>query len=219
MKMEDILKMSTGTGRNGIHISAQLRVDGMQLQSHRIGWAANTMERAAQHIDAIENLLALNLYHCRAWDDEATVLAVTDQFPNAEAARAAVNAFLKDFGDGWNCKVTEVIQPTNGEGFHEQGKELSWTYAAVEYELCAYCDHFIEENSDYTPESGYCTHLHLENGEQEFDHDATPSGEIHTDDEWGKLRPDLFIEHPDGAVGPNSIHHSQRGKLPRTEQS
>lgn len=44
-------------GRDGIHISAQLRIDAMQLQAHRIGWAAKTMETAANRIDELEDKL------------------------------------------------------------------------------------------------------------------------------------------------------------------
>lgn len=47
--------LPTATGRQGIHISAELRVNAMQLQAHRIGWAADCMERAARHIDALED--------------------------------------------------------------------------------------------------------------------------------------------------------------------
>jgi len=59
-------------------------------------------------------------------------------------------------------------------------------------------------------------YIHLEDGKQEFDHDATP-GETHTGDEWAKLRPDMFKEHLDGAVGPNSIYHSRRDKVDKTK--
>lgn len=96
--------------------------------------------------------------------------------------------------------------------------------------LCKHCDHFVEQNYldddkieivsstviDLIDANGgkmrQCRYIHLEDGEQEFDHDADPSGEIHTPEEWGKLRPDLFIKHPD-AIGPNSKYHSQRGKI------
>lgn len=57
MDVMKLLSMPSVTGRDGIHICAQLRIDGMQLQDNRIGWAANTMERAAKHIEALENLL------------------------------------------------------------------------------------------------------------------------------------------------------------------
>ena len=60
-----------------------------------------------------------------------------------------------------------------------------------------------------------CRYIHLEDEDHDFDHDAEP-GESHSLDEWKKLRPDLFFEHKDGRIGPNSdYHHNQRGKLPR----
>jgi hypothetical protein len=55
--LEKLLAMPTSTGRNGIHISAQLRVDAMQLSNYRIGWGAQTMEQAAKHIDELERQL------------------------------------------------------------------------------------------------------------------------------------------------------------------
>jgi hypothetical protein len=93
--------------------------------------------------------------------------------------------------------------------------------------LCKHCDHFVEENTnpeeiiettDTTIKVRYddgstdifARYVHLEDGEQEFDHDAEP-GE--TRDDWEKVRPDLFVEHADGKIGPNSIFHSQRGKI------
>lgn len=57
MTLEEMLSMPTNTGRNGIHISAQLRVDAMMLRASHIDWAADSMERAAKHIDALENAL------------------------------------------------------------------------------------------------------------------------------------------------------------------
>lgn len=99
--------------------------------------------------------------------------------------------------------------------------------------LCKHCDHFVEENSiegmgwtlvGKTPttitvridnegnEMNLCRYIHLENGEQEFDHNAEPCTVSQSLDEWKVLRPDLFKEHPDAAIGPNSIYHSQRGK-------
>lgn len=70
----------------------------------------------------------------------------------------------------------------------------------VEYQLCARCDHFGDEDG------------HYEDGEQEFDHGFTPSGLVHTLKEWKRRRPELFEKYPDGKIGPNSIHHSRRGK-------
>lgn len=102
----------------------------------------------------------------------------------------------------------------------------------VSYSLCKHCEHFVDENygaeEDFPgkvfdplnpPPAGtdstdwVAKYVHLEDGEQEFDHNAEP-GETHTGDEWATLRPDLFHEYPDGKIGPNSIQHSQRGKAP-----
>ena len=79
----------------------------------------------------------------------------------------------------------------------------------TEYTLCVGCDHFVDPND----EPGCAPFVHLEDGEQEFDHDAEPSNQVHTLEEWRKLRPDLFVKHEDGKIGPNSLHHSRRGKL------
>lgn len=107
------------------------------------------------------------------------------------------------------------------------------------YALCKHCDHFVDVNygadEDVAagrypgvfdpcnpPPAGTDTsdwiakYIHLEDGNQEFDHNAEP-GEVRTGDEWEKLRPDLFKEHPDGCVGPNSRHHSRRGKIDEDE--
>ena len=97
--------------------------------------------------------------------------------------------------------------------------------------LCRHCDHFVSENPaigasvvvstttvTITNDDGgtetLARYVHAEDGEQAFDHDAEP-GESHRGQDWARLRPDLFIEHPDGKVGPNSIHHLQRGKKAR----
>lgn len=91
--------------------------------------------------------------------------------------------------------------------------------------LCKHCDHFVDANlvpDDDVAETHektimtkdgqtLCRYVHLEDGEQEFDHDAEP-GE--TRDDWDTHRPDLFQRHPDGAIGPNSIFHDFRGKTP-----
>ena len=78
----------------------------------------------------------------------------------------------------------------------------------VAYTLCKHCDHFVDPD----PESP-CKFVHLEDGEQEFDHDPEPSDQTHTLAQWQVLRPDLFFKHPDEAIGPNSVHHSRRGKV------
>lgn len=92
--------------------------------------------------------------------------------------------------------------------------ELDGDFDSVIYTLCTHCEHFVDENFDAIdyPAEGYAKYIHLEDGEQEFDHDAEP-GENHTGAEWEKLRPDLFKEYDDGKIGPNSKHHSRRGKV------
>jgi hypothetical protein len=45
-------------GRDGIHISAQLRIDAMQMNQHGIAWVSRTMETAASRIDELEKKLA-----------------------------------------------------------------------------------------------------------------------------------------------------------------
>lgn len=85
--------------------------------------------------------------------------------------------------------------------------------------LCKHCEHFVEPNDPkYVAEMAaaglpICTFLHLEDGDQEFDHDAEPSDQTKPGDVWWVDRPDLFREHADGNIGPNSIHHSRRGKV------
>lgn len=79
--------------------------------------------------------------------------------------------------------------------------------------LCKHCCHFVDENyRGDPPDESLAAFVHMEDGEQEFDHDAEP-GESHTSEEWSVLRPDLTTEHPDGKIGPNSRFHSQRGKV------
>ena len=82
------------------------------------------------------------------------------------------------------------------------------------FTLCRHCDHFVDANEPLeSAPRGTAPFIHLENGEQEFDHDAEPGAETHSLDEWRKLRSDLFHEYPDGAIGPNSLDHSRRGKV------
>lgn len=72
------------------------------------------------------------------------------------------------------------------------------------YEICGHidCMHFIEEND--VQGEGIAPYLHLDDGEKEHDHDAIPSGIIHTLTEWSKIWPELFRKYPDGKIGPNS---------------
>ena len=79
-----------------------------------------------------------------------------------------------------------------------------------EYTLCKHCDHFVDPNEPY--QEGTAKFIHLEDGEQEFDHEPEPSDQVHTLAQWREIRPDLFVEHED-AIGPNSIHHNRKGKL------
>lgn len=101
----------------------------------------------------------------------------------------------------------------------------------IRYHQCKHCDHFVEPNDclndgfgekikegetavyfrDEHGEFGVAKFIHLDDGDQEYDHDAEP-GEEHTGREWKLLRPDLFTKHPDGAIGPNSSYHNRRGK-------
>lgn len=52
--MEDIFKTAT---YKQCHISAMLAVEASHLRSQRIAWAAETMEAAAKHINALERML------------------------------------------------------------------------------------------------------------------------------------------------------------------
>ncbi len=156
MNMLDILKLPTAAGRDGIHISAQLQVDAMQLRAHRIGWAGQTMEQAAAHINAVEDLLSkqATLFECRAWDEESEVLDTIGVFPDIEAAKAAVNKFLEGFGDGWTCRVIPLISPS-GPGFLEYGQGVSWEYDSPD-EIkfrCQNCAHEGDE-VDFMPSDG-----------------------------------------------------------------
>jgi hypothetical protein len=78
----------------------------------------------------------------------------------------------------------------------------------MNYEKCAHCWHFIEPNYE-TQIPGYAAlklaeHVHLDDGEKEHDHDAAPSGDIRTLDEWKRDQPSLFHMYDDGKTGPNS---------------
>lgn len=77
----------------------------------------------------------------------------------------------------------------------------------VKYTLCKHCDHFVdlEDGSLYGQEKDFW--VHLDNGYKEHDHDAEPSSQSMVLSEWEEARPDLFVEHPDGNIGPNSKHH------------
>jgi hypothetical protein len=89
--------------------------------------------------------------------------------------------------------------------------------------LCRRCDHFIEDNAisrEGVPEplrSEIAEYVHLDNGNKEHDHDAMPTGATLAVEwfagvamflsDWRAMRPDLFIGHADGQIGPNSRFH------------
>lgn len=56
-EMMKLWESPNAEGRDGIHISAQLRIDAMQLERHRIAWAARTMNTAAERIDELEKMI------------------------------------------------------------------------------------------------------------------------------------------------------------------
>jgi hypothetical protein len=85
----------------------------------------------------------------------------------------------------------------------------SCTKDNMNYTICKICDHFVDENPCYEDDPTLFKFVHLEDGEQEFDHNAEP-GE--TRKNWQDLRPDLFTKYPDGKIGPNSQFHSRIGK-------
>lgn len=80
---------------------------------------------------------------------------------------------------------------------------MYYNFAQTNYTLCKHCNHFVD-----------CVLGHLEDGEQEFDHEPEASNQTHTGSRWQELRPDLFGIYPDGKIGPNSVFFpSQKGKL------
>ncbi|MBM4398409.1 MAG: hypothetical protein FJ087_22305 [Deltaproteobacteria bacterium] len=79
------------------------------------------------------------------------------------------------------------------------------------YEICADCDAFIEPNEDARRDRHLAACVHVDDGDPEYDHDATPSGDIRSLGTWRIERPDLFGEHGDGRVGPNSQYHVHLG--------
>lgn len=47
--------LPTAFDRQGVHISAELQISASQLRSYGIEWAAQVMDRASKHINALEN--------------------------------------------------------------------------------------------------------------------------------------------------------------------
>lgn len=79
--------------------------------------------------------------------------------------------------------------------------------SSYEYEMCAHCWHFVEPNDVIsTPEFPVAAYVHLDDGEKEHNHDATPSGVKGTLTAWRAERPSLFVTYRDGKTGPNSAY-------------
>lgn len=96
-----------------------------------------------------------------------------------------------------------TVEEEDGDGVVMPANE---TTNEIKYTLCRHCDHFVDP----------CVVVglvHLEDGEQEFDHVAELSDETRLKSEWIQLRPDLFQKYEDGKSGPNSQYHSRRGKV------
>jgi hypothetical protein len=77
--------------------------------------------------------------------------------------------------------------------------------------LCKHCDFFVEVNPflDLNPK-GYAVWVHATDGNMDETvadtHNAEPDTEYVSLD-WSEDRADLFIEHADGHIGPNSEFH------------
>ena len=86
------------------------------------------------------------------------------------------------------------------------------TTNSPEYTICLLCDHFVELNdSDPWPGVTLAEYVHLDNGEKEHDHDARPTpGASLAIETWRAIKPELFTEYRDGAIGPNSAHYTGR---------
>ncbi len=75
-------------------------------------------------------------------------------------------------------------------------------------DLCKHCDHFIEENLPKVADE--CEFIHLcdeAHHNPDDHHNAEPRGTPKPLEQWKKERPDLFIMHTDGLIGPNSSLH------------
>ena len=145
-------------------------------------------------------------------DDAYDVLGSLQNVANDDEADVIERLGVKA-GYWWKCACNYVnasdVTACEGCGRRRNADVFHFT----KYTLCKHCDHFVEENPAHVSgKDDYATFLHLEDGEQEFDHDAAPSDQVMTGAEWKKKRPDLFFDYPDGKIGPNSIHHNRRGK-------
>lgn len=86
--------------------------------------------------------------------------------------------------------------------------------------LCRHCDHFVEQNhtdAEGGPATGQAAFVHLcdeTHHNPDDHHEAEPRGPARRLRKWNEARPDLFVRHPDGLVGPNSSHHKTQLPVP-----
>lgn len=79
--------------------------------------------------------------------------------------------------------------------------------------MCRHCDHFVEYNTAHETNASLAEYVHLDDGEQEYDHDAEP-GLTKSHREWVNCRPELFDYFTDNKCGPNSdMFPGRRGKV------
>ena len=94
-----------------------------------------------------------------------------------------------------------------------KGTTIMSTTSNHEYEMCAQCWHFVEPNdAPPAPPFTLASYVHLDDGEKEHDHDATPSGDGRTLGAWRDAYPGLFVTYADGKIGPNSMHFDEEAK-------
>lgn len=93
------------------------------------------------------------------------------------------------------------------------------TFESLPYTMCKFCDHFVDSDTTIGETDDESVWDHLEDGEQEFDHNAEPSSKAYTLAAWRERKPDLFKTYEDGKIGPNSAHHSRRGKKDDVEET
>lgn len=75
------------------------------------------------------------------------------------------------------------------------------------YTLCTGCDHFVETEPADDWGGPYAQHLCDDDHPWIEDHGAAPSTWTASMDVWQVLRPELFLMHADGHIGPNSAEH------------
>jgi len=92
-----------------------------------------------------------------------------------------------------------------------------------ELELCRFCDHFVERNEYPGDPPGLVRHVHMDDGETVYRHDATPSGDRRTITEWRKSRPDLFPQAGEEAEAflarrKRQGHHLRKQAVPGSQE-